>query len=107
MRKIAQEHPGEINLPDEILNEAPPEPRIWHEMIWDAWRALKNDRAYPGDGLEMPIPYRAYREYGRDKGIHGDDFDFFLTMMQAVDSEYLTWRYEVRKRELNKAKPAH
>lgn len=75
------------------------EPQLWDGFIWQAWDALKFDRTYPGMGGEMPIPYRAYAQYAADSGIAGEDFRFFLRMMQAIDDEYLSWRAEQRERE--------
>ncbi|WP_312222565.1 phage tail assembly chaperone [Rhizobium rhizoryzae] len=75
------------------------EPQGWDGYLWRAWNALKFDRNYPGMGGETPISYTAYARYADDHGIRGEEFEFFLKMMQAIDDEWLSWRAEQRRRE--------
>ena len=40
-------------------------------------------------GGESPISYQALSQYARDHGIAGDDHAMFVTLMSAIDAEYL------------------
>ena len=61
----------------------------WHALYFQAWDALRFDRAYGAFGGEMPIPYMTIRAYCRDMGIEGDDFHQFRTFFSMLDSEWL------------------
>jgi hypothetical protein len=75
------------------------EPENWHQMYWEAWNALKHDRPYGAMGDVHPIPYMVISRYAEDHGITGDDFYYFRRFMYVLDTEWLSYIREQRKRE--------
>lgn len=62
----------------------------WHDFYWQAWHALRYDRAYVGQaGVEMPITFAAMDTYARRYGIEGEAFDRLLRFVSVIDFAYL------------------
>lgn len=55
---------------------------------WEAFGELSTERQI-GMGIG-PIPWSAIKAYAEEFGIVGDEFESFLHIMRAMDSEYLS-----------------
>lgn len=91
---------NKMPLPDFIQSK--PNLRLGLEFYWKAFWELSTCRAV-GMG-EGPIPWDALHSYGLRYLITGDEFDRFVTMIKALDVEYLTYRHKVSKRNQRKGK---
>jgi hypothetical protein len=79
-------------------DEAPPKKDLWHRFYWEAWNALRYDRAYVGQmGAEMPISYMAIDAYARRQGIDGRSFDHLLRLVTTIDLVYIDLQAEGRR----------
>lgn len=89
--------PTEADTVDEF------EPRLWHDLYFRAFDALRFDRVYlsgmGGYSGETPISYTAISQYCRDNGITGSDLGMFMVFINAVDAEHL----EIQRQETAKA----
>jgi hypothetical protein len=66
-----------------------PELKTEELFYWSAFQDLSSERAL-GTGVG-PIPYSAIRRYADEFDIVGrDEFEYFLGILQAMDSEYLS-----------------
>jgi hypothetical protein len=67
-------------------------------FYWEAWNALRYERAYVGKlGVEMPIQWTAIDAYARRHGIEGLAFDALLKFVSAIDFAYLEIVAEERR----------
>lgn len=79
-------------------DEVPPKKELWHRFYWEAWNALRYDRAYVGQmGAEMPISYMAIDAYARRQGIEGRSFDHLLRFVTTIDLVYIDLQAEERR----------
>lgn len=100
MAEIAEEYPEENWGRPKAEEEDDFEPRIWHDLYFQAFDALQFDRFYGAFGGEGPVHYTALSQYARDHGIAGMDRQFFMIFMNAIDGEWLRYqREEAKKRE--------
>lgn len=89
-----------------MIKAAYPDPEIsfdpapWHRFYFEAWEALRFDRAYLAFGGQMPIPYMTIRAYAHDVGITGEDLLIFRTLLAEIDHEYL--KHAAEKAEKSK-----
>lgn len=63
-------------------------------IYWEAWTDLRNDRFVDPNGWASPIYYVALSQYARDRGMTGPELTRFVTIMRAMDGEYLKWLAE-------------
>lgn len=64
------------------------------EPYWVGWHILRDDRHFGAMGGCSTIFYSAISRYAEDHGIDGTEFDIFLTLLRAMDAEYLLWMSE-------------
>jgi hypothetical protein len=94
--ELSQEFPNEEWLkPTDGNEETDFEPRIWHELYFEAFDALRYDRHYGAFGGQSPIKYTAISAYAHDHGIVGDDFGRFKRFIFALDRAFI--RFETSK----------
>lgn len=65
---------------------------------------LRDDRHYGSMGGMGRIYYTALSRYAADHGIQGEGFGTFVTLVSAMDEEYLAVSGERAKEEAEKAK---
>lgn len=70
---------------------------MWHDFYWRAFDLLRYDRQYGAWGGESPISFVAIDAYARRYGIDGEAFDRFVSLINAVDDEWLGWKAERAK----------
>ena len=76
----------------------------WSGMYWGAWRALHNDRFWGAGGGLSEIYFSAKDGYAKRYGIYGDDFDLFLTLISAMDEEFVSFENARHAAEVEKNK---
>jgi len=104
MNELAEDYPDETWLQAE---EAKPDftSERWHQYYWEAWHALRYDRAYGGmGGVEMPIPFIAVDAYARRNGIVGEGFDRLLRFVSVIDFAYLDIQRKATEKSHAKSK---
>lgn len=69
------------------------------EFYWQAWHQLRDDRQFGAFGGCSGIFYSAISRYARDYGIDGSEFPIFVTLIRAMDVEYLDWIAEQKPPE--------
>ena len=58
--------------------------------LWGAFMALSPDRPRVGmSGVPGPIAWRDIRDWCRDRGIIGPDYDLMGAAMRALDDRYI------------------
>lgn len=62
--------------------------REWEHFYWTAFLDLSGDRSV-GMGGAGPIMWASVDAYARRHRIDGDAFDRLLTIIKALDAEYL------------------
>jgi len=65
-----------------------------HAPFMEAWETLRDDRPPDGFGGGGFIPFTAIDRWAERACIAGEDFDLYLTLIRALDGEYLRWRAE-------------
>lgn len=78
--------------------EAPESIFEYLQCYWQAWQALKDDRPVDGFGGVGRIYYQALSQYARDMGFVGEELPMFMTMLRALDGEYIAWVAEERRK---------
>lgn len=80
-------------VPDSIKNK--PQVPVGLEFVWRAFWELSTDRDL---GMaEGPIPWTAMNDYAYRYGLMGDDFDYFVLLLKAMDSVYIEKRSDQQK----------
>lgn len=98
LAELAEEYPDEAWLqPVGDGDEQTFEPRVWHDLYFQAFDALRYDRPYGALGGQMPISYLAISTYAHDHGISGNDFGRFRRIFNRIDEAYLAHAAEVQK----------
>lgn len=88
MRELAAAHPEKAWLQPHVVD--PPREELWHGAYWQAWYALRYDRAYVGQmGIEMPISFLAVDRYAQRNGIDGEAFERLQYFLTVIDDTYL------------------
>lgn len=73
--------------------------QLWHDLYFHAFDALRYDRFYGAFGGETPITYMALSQFCRDYGIEDEARVRFMTFINAIDAEYLSFIAEEAKRK--------
>lgn len=79
---------------------AEPEMPAWAGTVWQCWESLHHDRVQipVGMGASVPgrIPWLAVDAWARRYGISGDQFEFLLICLEAMDLEYMVHQQRLR-----------
>jgi hypothetical protein len=85
------------------------------EFAWAAFWRLHSDRPMMVTGYGIPmggtviqprpgrIPFAAVDRYAKRFGVRGEAFDMFLSLVDAIDREYIAWETERFKQQTAKA----
>lgn len=80
------------------------------EPLWEAFQRLTSERQVSGWGPPGRVPWTAIDRYAARFGWGGDQYLYFLEIMEQLDRAYLDYqaeRFEAEKREqeLARGKP--
>lgn len=76
----------------------------WSGYVQAAFHELRDDRFYGAMGGLGRIYFASISDYADRYGIAGSDFDDLVTLLRAVDDEYVAFQNEQAKAEADKHK---
>lgn len=77
-------------IPEPVLPDGI-DPQPYHQIYWRAWNRVRFDRQYGAFGGESRISFLALDAYAARYGIHGAAFDDLVTVIEALDAEWLAY----------------
>lgn len=73
-----------------------------YEPFYEAWETLRHDRQFGAMGGVSRIPFSAIDLWARRYEVDGEEFDLFVTLIAAIDDEFIAW---LAKQKPSKDKP--
>jgi len=89
LRELAEEEPDAAPFAADAVRPDDAQWPEWAGVYRGAWEALRDDRHYGAMGGLGRIYYSAIDRYAERHGIAGSAFDDFLTLVHAMDEEYV------------------